>query len=298
MVYLPLLLPALVAGCAGTVARRLDPRLATWVLTVSAVLLAAASGLVLAALAATALGQVSIVAHAGDWSIRVLRRHDPTGPLPAALAGALLVAALTGLVTVAVRRALALRDTTRTARRLPGPGSLAVLDDPAPHAFTLPGRPGRIVVSTGLLRALDPAQRKALLAHERAHLRCSHHVFVLVTQVAAATNPLLRPAAKAVGYTVERWADEHAARVVGDRLLTASALAKAAELTGMGNARRITERISALHATPRPAPRRTPALLLVATVAALLVATFAAAQTARDVHTAFHIAVHARTHAA
>jgi hypothetical protein len=46
VVYLPLLLPVVAAVAARRVADRLDPRLATWVLTVSTVLLAAASGLV------------------------------------------------------------------------------------------------------------------------------------------------------------------------------------------------------------------------------------------------------------
>lgn len=286
VVYLPLVLPVLAAACARAVAERLHPRIATWVLTVSTVLLAAASGLVLTALAATALGQVAIVADAGDWSIRVLRHHDPTGPYAAVLAGLLLVAALAGLVTVVVRRLTALLDTARTARRLPGAGALAVLDDPAPHAFTLPGRPGRIVVSTGMLRGLDPAERRVLLAHERAHLRYTHHAFVTVAALAAATNPLLRPAANAVGDAVERWADEHAARVVGDRALAARAIGKAAVLAGPGAMDRVSGRISAL----RAAPRRMPVTLLVATVAVLLVATTAAAETARDVHAAFESA--------
>jgi hypothetical protein len=288
VVYLPLLLPVVAAGSARRVAQRLDPRVATWVLTVSSVLLAAASGLVLAALAATALGQIRIVARAGDWSIRILRRHDPVGPYQAAVAGLLLVVAVGALVTVVVRRACALVDTARAARHLPGAGSLTVLDDPAPHAYTLPGRPGRIVVSTGLLRALDPAERKVLLAHERAHLRYIHHAFVTVAQLAAATNPLLRPTAKAVGYTVERWADEHAAAVVGDRALAARAIGKAALLAGLSTARRgpVPMRIAALLSAP---PRR-PVAWVAATAVVLVLATLAAAQTARDVHAAFELA--------
>ncbi|HEY3747601.1 MAG TPA: M56 family metallopeptidase [Pseudonocardiaceae bacterium] len=290
VVYLPLLLPVVAAASARRVADRLDPRLATWVLTVSSVLLAAASGLVLAALAATALGQIRIVARAGDWSIRILRRHDPTGPYPAAVAGLLLVIALAALLTVVVRRAVALLDTARTARRLPG-GSLTVLADPAPHAYTLPGRPGRIVVSTGLLRALDPAERKVLLAHEQAHLRYLHHAFVTVAQLAAATNPLLRPTAKAVAYAVERWADEHAARVVGDRELAARALGKAALLAGRQQGP-VPMRIAALLSAP---PRR-PVVWVAVTAVVLAVATLAAAQTARDVHAAFELAERPAVH--
>lgn len=290
VVYLPLLLPMVAAGAARPLADRLDPRPATWVLTVSAVLLAAASGLVLTALAATAFGQVRIVANAADRSIRLLRRHDPTPPIVAAVACLLFVLAVGALCTVVVRRVSALSAASRTARLLPGTGSLTVLDDPAPHAYTLPGRPGRIVVSTGLLRVLDPAERRVLLAHERAHLRYAHHAFVVVTQVAAATNPLLRPTAKAVAYAVERWADEHAARVVGDRTLAARAIGKAALAAGRPG---VPARVTALLAAP---PRR-PVVLVAATAAVLLVATLAAAQTAREVHTAFELAQRPAAHA-
>jgi Zn-dependent protease with chaperone function len=36
--------------------------------------------------------------------------------------------------------------------------------------------PGRIVVTTGMLGALDPDEREALFAHERARLRGRHHL--------------------------------------------------------------------------------------------------------------------------
>jgi len=49
-VYLPLLVPLVAALSAGRLARRFDPRLATWLLTCSAVMLAAATGTVLSLL--------------------------------------------------------------------------------------------------------------------------------------------------------------------------------------------------------------------------------------------------------
>ncbi|MFG2353208.1 M48 family metalloprotease [Streptomyces sp. NPDC048521] len=61
---------------------------------------------------------------------------------------------------------------------------------------------GRIVVCRGMLRCLGAAEREALLAHERAHLRGSHHRFQMAThsgrQPAAATagpGRWLRPGA-------------------------------------------------------------------------------------------------------
>jgi hypothetical protein len=67
-----------------------------------------------------------------------------------------------------------------------------------------------------------------LLAHEEAHQRHRHHVFVAVADIAAAANPLMRPVARAVRRSVERWADEVAAAEVGDRRVAARSVARAA----------------------------------------------------------------------
>ncbi|MYW45162.1 M48 family metalloprotease, partial [Streptomyces sp. SID161] len=139
------------------------------------------------------------------------------------------------VVTVACGRTLwRHRRVTRGARRaLAGvPGrTVAVLPDGTPYAYALPGRRGRIVVSTALLAALAPAERRALFAHERAHLTARHHRHLLAARLAARANPFLRPLCTAVGYTAERWADEEAARAVGDRRTVARAIGKAALLS-------------------------------------------------------------------
>jgi hypothetical protein len=103
-----------------------------------------------------------------------------------------------------------------------------VTDDDAADAYTLPGWPCRIVITSGMLRVLTESERKVLVAHERAHAGGSHYLFTSAARLAAAANPLLRPVAAQVGYTVERWADEHAATAAGDRPLTARAIARAA----------------------------------------------------------------------
>ena len=68
-------------------------------------------------------------------------------------------------------------------------GDLTVLDDAGPDAYALPGRPGAIVVTTGMLRALDPAEREVLLAHERAHLAGRHHLFLPPSRWPAPATP-------------------------------------------------------------------------------------------------------------
>jgi len=68
-----------------------------------------------------------------------------------------------------------------------------------------PGVPGRVVVSTGMLHTLDA-----------------------LAQLGASANPLLRPFATAVTYTIERWAGENAATTTGDRTQVARTVGKAA----------------------------------------------------------------------
>ncbi|WP_131739881.1 M56 family metallopeptidase, partial [Actinomadura roseirufa] len=231
-VYLPLLLPLAVTLGARPLGERLPPRLATWSLTVSAVLLAAAGCLALTLLSATAVAQIPAVAWPAHLSVRVIAEADPIAPPVAVVAGVLLVVAVVAGARMLWRRARTMLLSAREAARLPGDGRLVVVEDPAPEAFALPGLPGgvpgRIVVSTGMLDALSAEQRRVLLEHERSHLRCHHSLFTAAVQFAATLNPLLRPAATAVAFTIERWADEDAARACGDRRLTAGAVGAAA----------------------------------------------------------------------
>src|SRR5260370_5544979 len=91
-----------------------------------------------------------------------------------------------------------------------------------------------MVVTGGRRAGLDEPGRAALLAHEQAHLAGFHYLFTTAARLAATASPLLRPVARAVEYTVERWADERAATVVGDRRLVAQAIRRAA-LAGNAN---------------------------------------------------------------
>jgi Zn-dependent protease with chaperone function len=302
LVYLPLALPLLAAVSARWLAGRLEPRTATWLLTGSALVLAGASGLALALLAATILGQLPLLAWIGHWSAQVMRRNDPTSVSLAVAACLLLAAALAAAVRAAVLRGRALADAASVARCLPWSGrKLCVVDDPAPDAYAMPGLPGRVVVTAGMLDALDARERQVLLAHERAHLAGAHHLFVALAQLAAAANPLLRPLADAVRFSAERWADEQAARITGDRRLVArtigkaalltrarlgtppTALAIAASLRGTGP---VPRRVAALLAGP---PRQHP-LLLVAVLAVLALAVGSTLDAAHDLHELIQLA--------
>lgn len=288
-------LPAAVSAglwlTAAPLARRLPPATGVRLLTLAALLTALSSGAVLAVAAFLVLARLPAVAVVGHWSPATLAALDPVPVVAGVAAG---VAVLVLLASAVRRVASAGRDlalAARTCRRLgPGAGGLVVVDDPAPDAYALPGLGGRVVVSTAMLRALPPAERRALLAHEAAHLRHHHHLHVQLAELAAAANPLLRPLAAAVHAGVERWADEAAAAELQDRALVARALARA----GLARARAarvpaphpamgavdsaVAERTRALLA-PRPAGRRG---LAAAVVALMLVPVVSATVTAGD----------------
>ena len=280
VIFLTLIFPLLAQLLARQVAARVDPRWATWLLSGAAVALAASSGAALTLVALDALIRIPLVAQLGRWSPAVIDRGDPTSTVLAIIAGVLLGIALTAVVRFTVRRGRALAEAFRHARGLPGRAQIVVTRDSAADAYTVPGRPGRIVVSAGMLDTLDDAGRAALLAHERAHLAGRHYAFTSVARLAAAANPLLRPIADAVEFTVERWADEHAARAVGDRRLVAETIARAAVAAKRSRPRRspaaalgaVFERLGGGRLAPKhskrsdtrpagPIPRRVAALL-------------------------------------
>ena len=312
-VYLPLLLPLCAAAGAWPLAARLPPTVATWLLTSVAVALAVLSTAVLGLLALTAVLRIPLIVSLGHLSAEVIRRDDPSS-LPAALvATVLLAAAVLAAARAGWRQVRALVLAARQARWLPGSGQVVVIPDGTADAYTVPGWPGRIVVTAGMLDALTPAERRILLAHERAHADGHHYVFTTLAHFAAAANPLLRPVAAAVGYTVERWADERAAGYCGDRRLAARAVGKAAlassrraalagpapaavtGIAGPGPVRRLIPRRS-----PGLVPRRVAALLapapsvrplLVAVAAAVvLVSGIAALDAACDLHALVELA--------
>ncbi len=153
-------------------------------------------------------------------------RHLPK-PVPGWLAAVAALALLVGavrLVRSAVRRHRVLRELRSLGR--PNAG-LVVADLAEPFAVAVPGRPGHVLVTSGMLRLFDGGERRVLLAHEQSHLIRGHHRLGAIAAYAAAMNPLLNRTAALVVYLVERWADEDAATETGDRDLVARTVAKA-----------------------------------------------------------------------
>jgi Zn-dependent protease with chaperone function len=256
-VYVPLVLPALAVPLVRWLCGRLDPAMASWLIVASALVLASCATVALALLMFTALAVLTVFGRLGHWSPNILRHLDAVH-LPIDLAATVLLLVFgVAAVTSAVTRLRSLLEAHRMARDCPGDTELVVVQDDRPLAHAVPGRPGRIVVSTSMLASLEPAERRALLAHERGHLARGHHLFVAAVDVLAAANPLLRPLTTTIRFTTERWADEIAAGQVGDRSVVARAVGKAA-LAGRAQPARNGMTMAA---TAGPVPRRVAALL-------------------------------------
>ncbi|MCO6003846.1 M56 family metallopeptidase [Actinoallomurus purpureus] len=257
-VWMPLLVPLLAVPLVRLLVDRLPPRPASWLLAATGAVLSGCTTLALCLLVGAGLVRLRFVAAAEHLSPLLLRRMSPI-PVPLACAAGLALAVTLALAIGTLHRRLgALRLARKTARARPG--TLAVLPDDLPDAYAVPGRPGSVVVTTGMLRALDAREREALLAHERAHLSGRHHWFTLAMDVAAVLHPALLALRTPLRYHLERWADESAACRCGDRRLVARAIARAA-LARKRAGSPAPAGGAVLSATAGPVPRRVAALL-------------------------------------
>lgn len=249
-VYLPLILPAVLALAAWQAGDRLGPRHGAVGLTVAATCASATTVWALALLVLTLFDDLP------SMSTRAPGLPEPVPDWVALTA----TAAITLAAVSAVRDLYQRRSPVRLLRsNQTAAGDVVMAADDEPLAVALPGRPGRILLTTGMVRLLSPRERTAVLAHERAHLKHRHHVLMAAAGAAAATNPMLRPVRDSVAYLIERWADEEAATEVGSRDLVARAVAKAALATtdrtpALGvHGGSVVRRVRALQSPPSPA---------------------------------------------
>ncbi|MFB6786969.1 M56 family metallopeptidase [Streptomyces olivaceus] len=274
---IPLVLPWALPPLARRTAEKVRPEIALWTITSATAALAVGVMACLGALLLPLCLTLPPVSKLAD-----LVQPLAAGPEPVVLSLSTLAGALTLAVYRVLRRAASevarLRAAQARVAHLPEAGGLCVLDDPRPDAYALPGgrrRADRIVVTSGMLRALGPVEREALLAHERAHLAAKHHLFLSVAQLAGWCHPALGVVAAHVSFAAERVADEAAARGCGDRTLAAQAVGRAALATSRTAAARtpalapgattgpVPARVRALLA-PTPVRRMVPALLVMA----------------------------------
>ncbi|MBF9127539.1 M56 family metallopeptidase [Plantactinospora sp. S1510] len=227
-VWSVIVVPPLIVVTMRLLADRLPPSTAAVVMAWSAAGVAAASMVNLILFTLTAIAEVPAVGRMFGWSWRVVVDDTAQVAWVPWLSAVLLVVATVsvGLRWRGHRRALRLSHV-----ELPDGGTLVMLPDATPQAFAVPGRPGHVVVTTGMRQLLTDRQFDALLAHENAHLTAGHHRLIRLAELAAATHPALWWVARSVDYLVERAADEQAAVEIGSRRTVAHAIGTAALAT-------------------------------------------------------------------
>jgi beta-lactamase regulating signal transducer with metallopeptidase domain len=282
LAVVPVAIGLLTGLLSGRVGRMLPPRLAVPLLTGLALTVALCTGIALSAWAILVFAQLGPLPHIGHWSASVLRARAGVPIGLGVLAFVVVVVLLGAAIVRAARSIRTLVQATRASRAMtPVDGNLVVIDDDALTAYAVGGWRGRIVVSRSMLAALSPDERRVVLAHEDAHLRHRHHLYLHLAALAAAANPLVRPTRAAIALGVERWADEDAATEMHDREATARGLASAAlalaqHRRGLGALAAadsaVAHRVRALLA-PAPAPRRFAVTVIVALGVACWLAT-------------------------
>lgn len=183
---------------------------------------------------------------------------------------ALAVAILIGLRLVGVLAVVTVRTVAARARHrdlvdllgTPWPAAphARVLDHPLPVAYCLPGLRSRLVLSAGVLDTLDPAEVRAVLAHESAHLRERHDLVVLPFVAWGETAPFVRGmvcAQIAVAALIEMRADDVAATRTAPARLSAALgsmgdASPAAALTSFTTA--LDRRLARITDPPPPLP--------------------------------------------
>ncbi|SDL07957.1 Peptidase family M48 [Glycomyces sambucus] len=171
--------------------------------------------------------------------LRELREHYGTVG-GTALAAAAVVLMCAAPARLAASLAVVLREARRERGRLrrglaglpvePESGAVVVAGE-RPAAYCLPDRGGLIVLTSGAVSMLDREQLRAVVAHERAHLRGHHHRLAAVAEAAGrgfGRLPLFARLPERIGHLVELAADDAAARAVGSRVLAKSLLEVAA----------------------------------------------------------------------
>lgn len=141
-----------------------------------------------------------------------------------------LLATLSLIRTLLSRRVTVSRRLADLATSLGLAGRLDVVRDVRPFSFCYWFRRPRICLSTGLIRRLDDAELRAVLLHERYHLRQRDPLRLVIARYFAAGLYVVPVVEELVEYYTlqkEVAADQAAVRGMGDVRALASALFKA-----------------------------------------------------------------------
>jgi Zn-dependent protease with chaperone function len=268
-------------ACVGTLGRGLLGR-ARW--TARAPLLAIVTYLAAgwSVVAALGLAGLALAVHAtavggglshliGACVLRLRETYGTPGGAAAAALGLTLagaVAARTVLTAMthlraAGRQALRHAETARLVGRPEPSLGAVVVEHNEPVAYCVAGRHPTVILSTGALQALEPAELSAVLAHERAHLAGRHHRLLALARIgrlALPFLPLMRDADTQVARLVEMHADDAAARASDPRsLATALVILATGASPAPALAASATDSVQRIHRLLRPAEPLGPA---------------------------------------
>jgi Zn-dependent protease with chaperone function len=192
-------------------------------ISASVVASVALAGLAVAVPVSAVSGGLADLLHACATALRA--RYATPGGAVVAVAGALV--AVGTLVRIGYCLATTWRSGRRERRRQLEALALVgrtrahgavVVDHDEASVYCLPGRHGRIVLTSAALHLLEPDELRAVLAHERAHLRQRHHVAVTVATALVRAFPgvrFLSVARDEIARLAELAADDAACRAVG-----------------------------------------------------------------------------------
>jgi len=130
-----------------------------------------------------------------------------------------LVSGLSEPLATSHRRAVGRLAPVATSREDRGPFTLVRFSSDELVAIAVPGRRAEILLSSAMTDVLSPAQLRAVLAHEYAHLRHHHGLVVRIAELNALVLPRRLAAGAALRRAtlllVELIADDVAARQAG-----------------------------------------------------------------------------------
>ena len=221
LLFAPLVLVALGLLASWFLPRVAGPSACVRALTATSLLVGAGAAIGLALLVLTMSLNVDLLAGFVGWCRALYPADHGVAAWVGPVAGAAMVAAV-------VRCGRYLRRAHRDVTSFGTVEGVSVVRAAGPVAFAVPGRPGGVILGDQLLAALEPDERRVVLAHEQAHLDHHHHRYVRIAEASAAAFPFLSPLARQVRFNTERWADEAAAALVGSRATAARTIAKVA----------------------------------------------------------------------
>jgi Zn-dependent protease with chaperone function len=176
--------------------------------------------------------------------------------LAGAVAARIVLTALTHLRAVAQQALLHAEAARLVGRPEPSLG-VVLVEHSEPIAYCVAGRRPTVILSTGALQALEPAELSAVLAHERAHLTGRHHRLLALARIGCLVLPflpLMRDADAQVARLVEMHADDAAARTSDPRsLATALVVLATGASPAPALAASATDSVQRIHRLLRPA---------------------------------------------